>query len=182
MTMTFRALESTKIMTNSLANASRAADLLEINIRVFIEVKNAYDECDPEIRELIDEMCAIACSGDADPEQKQRAMHTVLEALFPGHTPGITQCLKGLQALPDSQAYEKELDAQEATFAERLRATMQAKGWTQEKLAEKIGIRQSAISNMLNRKSRPQTRTVQRLAEALDVSPEELWPDITKRE
>ncbi len=156
--------------------------MLETNIQTYIQVKNAYDECDPGIREQIDEMCAIISSDDASPEQKQRAMHTVLEALFPAFTPDITQVLQGLQALPESKTYEQELDAQEATFAERLRAVMRAKDMTQEQLAEKIGVRQSAISNMLNRQSRPQRRTVKRLAEALGITPEELWPEISKAE
>ena len=49
---------------------------------------------------------------------------------------------------------------------------------TQEQLAAKIGVGQPAISNMLNRQCRPQRRTVKRLATALDVSPEDLWPGI----
>jgi len=167
-------------MTTSATTADRAASLMETNIKTFIEVKNAYDECAPEIRELIDEMCAIVSSGDATDEQRQRAMHTALEALFPGFTPDITKFVRGLQALPESQAYEKELDTQETTFAERLRAIMQSKGWTQERLAERVGVGQPAISNMLNRLSRPQTKTVLRIAEALEVPPEDLWPGISK--
>jgi transcriptional regulator with XRE-family HTH domain len=64
----------------------------------------------------------------------------------------------------------------EVQFAERLRQIMNQKGVTQEGLAEKIGVGQSAISMMLQRQCRPQKRTIQRLAEALDVHPEELWP------
>lgn len=47
---------------------------------------------------------------------------------------------------------------------------------TQDQLAEKIGVGQPAISMMLKRQCRPQKRTVQRLAEALGVAAEELWP------
>jgi len=47
---------------------------------------------------------------------------------------------------------------------------------TQEALAAKLGVGQPAISNMLNRQCRPQRRTVLRLAQALGISPEELWP------
>jgi len=44
-------------------------------------------------------------------------------------------------------------------------------------LAEKIGVGQPAISMMLQRQCRPQKRTVMRIAEALGVSAEELWPN-----
>jgi transcriptional regulator with XRE-family HTH domain len=53
---------------------------------------------------------------------------------------------------------------------------MDKAGLTQEQLAEKIGVGQPAISMMLKRQCRPQKRTVQRLAEALGVAAEELWP------
>ncbi len=37
---------------------------------------------------------------------------------------------------------------------------------------------QPAISQMLNRNCRPQKKTILRLAQALDVLPQELWPDL----
>jgi transcriptional regulator with XRE-family HTH domain len=47
---------------------------------------------------------------------------------------------------------------------------------TQAQLADKLGLGQPAISMMLQRNCRPQKRTVVRLADALGVAPEELWP------
>lgn len=169
-------------MATATCNTDRAASLLATNVKVFLEIKSAYDECDAEIRGVIDDMCAICASEDADEDQKRRAMHTILEALFPSLAVDVTEGLSHMRALPESQAYENEMDAQEETFAERLKAAMQTKGWNQEKLAERTGVGQPAISNMLNRQSRPQTRTVRRIAEALDISPEELWPSITTQE
>ena len=169
-------------MTTATINADRAASLLATNVKVFVEIKGAYDECDVEVREVIDDMCAICASEDAGEDQKRRAMHTILEALFPSLAADVMESLGHMRALPESQAYEKEMDAQEETFAERLKAAMQTKGWNQEKLAERTGVGQPAISNMLNRQSRPQTRTVLRIAEALAISPDELWPGIATPE
>jgi lambda repressor-like predicted transcriptional regulator len=157
----------------------RAAALLETNVKLFLEIKSAYDECDPEIREAIDEMCAICANPEAGHDQKRRAMHTIMEALFPSLAVDHMEAIDGVRSLPESLAYERELDAQEETFSERLRTAMQKKGWTQERLAERTGVGQPAISNMLNRQSRPQTRTVLRIAEALEVPPEDLWPGIS---
>ncbi len=50
------------------------------------------------------------------------------------------------------------------------------------KLAEMIGLRQSAIANLLARDCRPQRRTVKKLAEALDVPPSALWPSWSDNE
>jgi lambda repressor-like predicted transcriptional regulator len=161
------------------SHTDRAAALLETNVRLFLEIKSTYDECDPEIREVIDDMCAICANPEAGEDQKRRAMHTIMEALFPSLAVDLVQSVDSLRSHPESVAYERELDAQEATFAERLKNAMQANGWTQERLAERTGVGQPAISNMLNRQSRPQTRTVLRIAEALEVSPEELWPGLS---
>ncbi|MHB1033250.1 MAG: helix-turn-helix domain-containing protein [Pirellulales bacterium] len=163
-------------------NATELAGLLATNIKVFLEVKSAYDQCEPEIRAVVDDMCAICSSPETSQDQKRRAMNTILEALFPSLAVDILDSEDRVLSTPDAIEYERELDAQEGTFANRLRATMQAKGWTQEKLAERTGVGQPAISNMLNRQCRPQQRTVRRLAEALEVSPEELWPGISSTE
>lgn len=166
-------------MTAATTHADRTALLLEANIKMYLEIKSAYDECDPEIRAVIDEMFAICASLEAGQDQKRRAMHTIVEALFPSLAVDLLKSVDNVRSLADSVAYEQELDLQEKTFAERLRTTMQVKGWTQEKLAERTGVGQPAISNMLNRQSRPQTRTVLRIAEALEVAPEDLWPGIS---
>lgn len=156
--------------------ADRETRLLECNVRTFLEVKNAYDQCTPEIREVVDDMIAICNSGDADDFEKRRAMHTVIEALFPALADDVLRDLNDAASQPDARQQEAEMDAQEATFATRLRVAMEHKGLTQEELAAKIGVGQSAISNMLNRRCRPQARTVARLATALDLRPADLWP------
>ena len=70
------------------------------------------------------------------------------------------------------------MDCQEAGFADRLRELMTVKCVTQEELSNRVGCSQPAISQMLNRKCRPQKKTILRLAEALQVQPQELWPDL----
>jgi DNA-binding XRE family transcriptional regulator len=69
------------------------------------------------------------------------------------------------------------LDREEATFAERLRELMDKNGISQTRLAEMIGVGQPAISMMLSRSCRPQLRTVEKIAQALGVSVNSLWPD-----
>ena len=72
------------------------------------------------------------------------------------------------------------MEREEATFAERLAALLEAKDMTQERLAEAIGVGQPAVSMMLNRNCRPQRRTVEKIAKALKVSPEDVWPGFKK--
>ena len=55
---------------------------------------------------------------------------------------------------------------------------MTVKCMTQKGLSNRIGCSQPAISQMLNRKCRPQKKTILKLADALQVQPHELWPDI----
>jgi transcriptional regulator with XRE-family HTH domain len=67
---------------------------------------------------------------------------------------------------------------EEAAFAERLLTVMAEKSMSQVQLAAAVGVGQPAISMMLSRNCRPQRRTVEKLARALEVSPETLWPDL----
>lgn len=72
--------------------------------------------------------------------------------------------------------------SQAADFSERLRARMDAKCITQQELAERVGVSQPAISQLLNRHLRPRRATILKLAEALGTDPRELWPDLETAE
>jgi predicted XRE-type DNA-binding protein len=64
----------------------------------------------------------------------------------------------------------------EAAFAAVLARLMAQRQLSQAQLAERIGVGQSAISMLLKRRCRPQRRTLGKLAEALGVTVDELWP------
>jgi transcriptional regulator with XRE-family HTH domain len=87
-----------------------------------------------------------------------------------------------LAAIADALSLEQDGEgqdgSQQAAFADRLRELMAAKCVTQQELSERVGCSQPAISQILNRKCRPQKKTVLKLAEALQVQPQELWPDV----
>src|SRR5207249_185200 len=72
----------------------------------------------------------------------------------------------------------ERMDAEEASFAQRLREVMAEKGLKQEELAARVGIGQPAIAMMLKRTCRPQKKTILRFATAIGVSPEALWPAV----
>jgi transcriptional regulator with XRE-family HTH domain len=56
-----------------------------------------------------------------------------------------------------------------------LRDARTARGWTQDELAEKSGIDQTTISGLeVGRSTRPSFDTVQKLARALKLRPEQL--------
>jgi DNA-binding XRE family transcriptional regulator len=77
---------------------------------------------------------------------------------------------------PELQELRAEMEEREAAFAATLARLMAERQLTQAQLAERVGVGQSAISMLLKRRCRPQRRTVGKLAEALGVPVEELWP------
>jgi transcriptional regulator with XRE-family HTH domain len=56
------------------------------------------------------------------------------------------------------------------TFKERLRASMEQRGWNQKTLAEASGLTESAVSRHLERDDAPRADSLKKYAEALDVS------------
>ncbi len=103
-------------------------------------------------------------------------MGTISEALFPSPSHDLEELEK--KAAPQDKTILDRMDHEEATFAERLAILMEKRNMTQEELGAAIDVGQSAISMMLARDCRPQRRTVEKLARALRVSPEELWPGV----
>lgn len=152
----------------------------EIN-ELFAKCLHAYLECSETTQGVIADMVGILNSPDADEDERDMALSTFAEALFPSHDSGsLGMDLEEAEAAcaEDSEeggAAKAELNGQEQRFAERLKSIMDTKQITQSKLAELANVGQPAISMMLSRDCRPQRRTVQKLAEALGVDASELW-------
>lgn len=143
---------------------------------------HAYLECSNAIQKSIIELLGVVCDKDVDADDRDMALFTLADCLFPNlHEGKLGLDLEESEEMGASYSDEmraaiKELDQEEVTFAERLKLEMDRLGLTQETLAEKVGVGQSAISNMLLRQCRPQRKTILRFADALGVSPDSLWP------
>jgi transcriptional regulator with XRE-family HTH domain len=125
-------------------------------------------------------------------EDRQRAITTIAHALFVNPMEGrgnsgfdfltaerdAARKHEQVERRPVVVTRLDQLDSQEATFAQRLRKILDEKSITQEELAERLDCTQSAISKMLSRDARPQRKTILRMAEALNVQPTDLWPNL----
>jgi len=162
-------------------NATLDRDLAKLQTLQGAKFLQAYLECSDGIQSAIREMLEILNEPETDDDDRESTLFTLADALFPNlHEGKLGMDLQESEGLGAGQSREMKevleaMDAEEATFAERLRGTMEQRGLTQQALAERLGIGQPAVSNLLKRQCRPQRRTVSRLAKVLDVSPCELW-------
>jgi ERCC4-type nuclease len=149
----------------------------------FAQVFQAYMECSDEVQGAIRELVLVVNDPEAERDEVEAALSTIAEALFPSCLDGMLGVdLEGLDIIDreshgQAAALLDELDAQEATFAERVSALLEQTQMTQGDLAAALDIGQPAISMMLARKCRPQRRTVERIAEVLGVKPSDLFPE-----
>lgn len=147
---------------------------------------HAYLECSDELQEGIRELVAVLHDPETSEDDRLMTLRTLADTMLPNPHKGelgmdLEESEKmGAERYPETRDALAEMDAEEATFAERLAAAMQKSGLTQEQLAAKAGVGQPAISNMLRRTCRPQRRTVVRFAEVLGVAPTDLWPGLSK--
>ena len=157
-------------------------DLHQSNIMIFAQLNRAFLECNDSVQEAILGMLDILTASDSQASEKEMALATVHEALFPSTHNGalgadVAELEESAAEDPNIRSVLEEMDAEEAEFVDRVDAAMKAKGLSQTDLADALGIGQPAVSMMLARKSRPQKRTVKKIAEALGVSSGELWPN-----
>ena len=151
-------------------------------VETFLTVHRALQECSDEVQQIVQELLEVVRDPETDPDDLAMVATTIREALFPSchdGAPGLDlEELETEEAAgdPPAAAASAELDEQEAAFADRVRRVMEAKGLTQAALADAAGLNQPAVSMMLSRRCRPQRRTVHKIAAALGVPPEELWP------
>ena len=161
---------------------SRGVDPEMMTSKMLAQVFQAFMECTDEIQGLIREMVAIVNDPAATDDEQFMACSTIAEALFPsrhGDHLGVDLEDAGsidIQEPGDLKDVHEAMDREEEQFADRVSRLMRERGMTQAELAHACGIGQPAVSNLLSRRSRPQRRTVERIAGALRVSPDEIWP------
>ena len=158
--------------------------MLEMSKESREQLMFALDNCSDEARQELLKLIAIADNPKSKDDDKASARATIYEALkfqvseeaFGVNLSGIERADVG--SSPETDRISQQIDSQEDQFARKLRELMKAKGLTQMELARRSECTQPAISQMLNRKCRPQKRTILKLAAALDVEPTDLWPDL----
>jgi transcriptional regulator with XRE-family HTH domain len=146
----------------------------------------ALIEYSDEVQRVVISLLNVVKDPRTTPDERKRALMTIADALFPnpcevdgqyGQDLAASEAHAAARIAPLAREVQK-MNAQEETFARRLGELMDAKQISQRELAERVGCSQPAISQMLRRMCRPQKRTILRLAEALNVHPRDLWPDI----
>jgi lambda repressor-like predicted transcriptional regulator len=163
----------------AMATTITANKILNAEATQFAMFLNAYHECSEEVRAVVDEMAGIIVDPEATDEDRWHAASTMVEALLPGLTTETSEGFVNTMQSGAAKKIRQELDVEEETFANRLRQTMEEKDVSCSRLAELTGVSQPAISNLLTRKCRPHRGTVEKLAKALRVEPDALWPAAT---
>ena len=136
------------------------------SVRSFLHVQRAYAECSDEIQAVIRDMMEVFNSADSTEEERNGALYTIVEAIFPDLATEVCNRCEQIRKSPQKQEYNKNLQGQEEHFVDNVRRIMGEKNITQNQLAENIGIGQSAISNLLGRHCRPQKKTIEKIATA----------------
>ncbi len=142
----------------------------------------AFVECSDEIQQLILQLFReVVFSPDASDDEQFAANLSIADALFPNpyngkHGMDLEESESETASKnPELAVIVAEMDSEEIAFSANLKRIMQERGMTQMQLAEAVGLRQSAIANLIGRNCRPQRRTVDKLASALNVKPVDLW-------
>jgi transcriptional regulator with XRE-family HTH domain len=138
-----------------------------------------------QLQQDVLQMVEIVANEERPANERQRALMTIADALHLNPDKdgryGMNLVESEADAAKEYPQLARKVEAmnnQEAEFAERLRTIMKDKNISQSQLAERINCSQPAVSQMLNRKCRPQRKTLNKIAAALGVDARELWPDL----
>jgi lambda repressor-like predicted transcriptional regulator len=151
-------------------------DIRQLTLMQAAKFLRAYLECSDAIQTHIRELLPIISDPNTDSDDREMTLATLADLLFPDSDNPLGGDWDEAEHSLEGRSCIEEMDREEQHFADRLRATLESKGMTQLELAEKLGVGQPAISNMLNRDCRPQRKTILRLSEILEIAPEALWP------
>lgn len=146
-----------------------------------LDFAHAFRECSDEVQRVVLDMFEIVGDSNSDEDEVQMALATIADALSLNPHKGrygmglLESEAEAAECNDELKATIVQMDAEEESFSDRLEAEMNRLGMTQAELAQKIGIGQPAISNIINRDSRPQRKTVEKIAAALNLPPADLW-------
>ena len=157
----------------------RTADVVQA-IQFHAQLRHAEQECSDEVLALIQPLYEIVADPNATEEEKEHAALVIADAIVPGLTFDFRCNFAASLREVSAREIEREVIAEEGAFADRVKLELATRGMTQQDLAQRLGVNQSAISMLLNRKGRPQMKTVHKIAAAFGMKPEELWPTIAK--
>ena len=146
----------------------------------------AMIECSDDVQQAVVSLLNVVKDPHTTASERTRALSTIADALYlnPCEDDGeYGQDLAASEAYvavrsPSLAREVAKMNTQEATFSQRLQELMAAKRISQQELADRVGVSQPAISQMIRRECRPQKKTILKLAEAFNVHPREIWPDI----
>ena len=162
---------------------SREIDPELMTSRMFAQVFQAYVECTEEIQSLIRDMVEIVNDSSATEDEKLMACSTIAESLFPSRHHG--QLGVDLEQAERLDAERSARDQRRSRFDGPPRRALRGSGPCADARARHDAsptghaceIGQPAVSNLLSRRSRPQRRTVEKIARALGVATSEIWPE-----
>jgi len=146
-----------------------------------VEILPAYLEKSPLVQAVIRDLLNIARNEKLPPADRQWAEVAIQEALF-SVQPSESDARGGIiskeerQQLPGLKEAQQRMEEEERAFAANLTRLLEERNLSQAELARRVGVGPSAISMMLSRRCRPQRRTVEKIAQALGVEFQELWP------
>lgn len=175
---------TTKSASDISLDVRAIRSLLEMPRESRRDLLYALANCTEQLRQALIDLVAVADDPDSSDEDRASARATIYETLrVHAHRAPYGESLSSVEAAavgrsPDADRIARQMDSQEEQFARKLRELMKAKGLTQTELAKRSDCTQPAISQMLSRSCRPQKRTILKLADALGVTPSELWPDL----
>jgi DNA-binding XRE family transcriptional regulator len=142
------------------------------------EIFQAFFQLDAETRKEVQEQVQRLSdpqTSEAERARLEKALAMVFRSAAGKHQAGRV-IRRDERFGPSHHELRAQIDQAELAFAGTLARLMAQRQLTQAQLAERIGVGQSAISMLLKRRCRPQRRTLGKLAEALGVTVEELWP------
>jgi DNA-binding XRE family transcriptional regulator len=149
---------------------------INTGVETFAAFMSAYQECNHDSQKIVDEMVSIVASDETTADEKGHAVDVIVEALFPGLVTDIVDAVRSLNRSSKAQKLKASMARENDEFADNVAQLLRKKRIRQADLAKMIGVNQPAISMIIKRKCRPQKSTVLKIAEALQVGPEDLWP------
>jgi transcriptional regulator with XRE-family HTH domain len=153
-------------------------DLVTITAH-FAEGLDAFLRLDLETQDLIRQLVEDLRDSSVEEDERDAVYSSMAQSLFREAWAEDTSLE---YPATEDIVVAQELDREEAVFADRLETLMKERGITQCELAKAVGVSQPAISLMLSRNTRPQRRTVEKLAKALEVEVGMLFPDYSQSE